>query len=207
MILDIGTGDGRAVLARAARAQAADLVIGIDASAAAMAESSRRAARDPGLVNALFFAAGVEALPGTPLAGAADLVTVTLPWGSLLRGVLGLDPAALAGLAAASAPGGLLAVLVSVVPSDGVAGMPCLEADDEPRIRSAWAAAGLCLDTMRPATRDQLVASASTWARRLRSGAGADRPVWSLVGHRLRRSPISPARPSARSGPGSGPSE
>lgn len=167
-----------------------------------MAESSRRAGRDPRLVNALFLAAGVEALPGTPLAGAAHLVTVTFPWGSLLRGVLGPDPAALDGLAATAAPGGRLEVLASVVPSDRVAGLTCLGSDDEPRLRAAWAAAGLCLDAMRPATKDQLIASASTWARRLRSGAGADRPVWSLMGHRPPNDPDQPrsAQRSKRTG-------
>jgi len=54
-----------------------------------MAEASRRADRR-GPSNALFLAAGVETLPASPLTGSADLVTVMFPWGSLLRGVLGL---------------------------------------------------------------------------------------------------------------------
>ena len=43
MAIDLGTGDGRFVLAAAA-ARPDTLVIGLDASAAGMAESSRRAA-------------------------------------------------------------------------------------------------------------------------------------------------------------------
>ena len=96
-IVDLGTGDGR-VLARAA-AEPDSLVIGVDAAAAAMAESSRRADRRR-MANVLFLADGVEHLVDSPLAGAADLVTVILPWGSLARGILGIDDAALAGSAA-----------------------------------------------------------------------------------------------------------
>lgn len=181
MVLDLGTGDGRAVLARAAAAPS-DLVIGLDAAAASMSQASRRAdrARVP---NVLFLAAGVEAIPGSPVDGAADLVTVIFPWGSLLRGILGLDEVALEGVAAALTPGGRLAVLTSVVPSDRVAGMPALTAAAEPAIREAWAAAGLSLDDFRPATDAEIRDSGSSWARRLRSN-GTDRPVWHLTGTR-----------------------
>ena len=182
MIADIGTGDGRSVLDRASRDPTA-LVIGVDASAAAMATSSRRATRR-GPHNALFFAAGAEQLVGTPLAAHADLVTVTFPWGSLLRGVLGLDPAALAGVATLACPGGRLRVLASVVPSDGIAGIDCLDETTEPEIRAAWRAAGLVLTSFRPATADEVEASGSTWARRLRTALAGrhTRPVMVLEG-------------------------
>ena len=91
-MIDLGTGDGRFVLAAAA-ADPDTLVIGIDASAGAMAEASRRAARPArrgGLPNALFVVAAAEALP-PELDGVADVVTIQLPWGSLLRGALALD--------------------------------------------------------------------------------------------------------------------
>ena len=179
MIVDIGTGDGRAVLARA-RLEPRALVVGVDAAMAAMADSSRRAARR-GPANAIFLAAGAETLgdSDTVLAGRADLVTVTFPWGSLLRGVLGLDEAALAGVAALVAPGGRVEVLASVVPSDGVEGVASLDATCEPRIRRAWAAAGLDVLSMRPATTAEVVASGSSWARRLDATRGR-RPVWRL---------------------------
>jgi methylase of polypeptide subunit release factors len=45
--VDLGCGDGRAVLAAAA-GRPDRLVVGVDASAAAMAEASRRADRKPG---------------------------------------------------------------------------------------------------------------------------------------------------------------
>jgi 16S rRNA (adenine(1408)-N(1))-methyltransferase len=182
VIVDIGTGDGRAVLERAATEPSA-LVLGVDASAAAMVESSRRAARR-GPHNALFFAAGAERHAESPLAGQADLVTVTFPWGSLLRGVLGLDRAALGGVAALLRPDGRLQVLASVVPSDGIAGLDCLEAAVAPAIRAAWHAAGLRLMRFGPATPHEIAGSGSSWARRLRAHREG-RPVWALEGRRM----------------------
>jgi 16S rRNA (adenine(1408)-N(1))-methyltransferase len=181
VVVDLGTGDGRAVLARAVR-EPASLVIGIDAAPAAMAESSGRAARR-GPENARFFAAGAESLAGSPLAGRVDLLTVTFPWGSLLRGILGLEPRALAGAASLLAPGGMIVALASVVPSDGIAGLDCLDERHAPTIDRAWADAGLIDVTMRPAQAEEIEASASSWARRLRTGAAA-RPVWRLEGQR-----------------------
>jgi 16S rRNA (adenine(1408)-N(1))-methyltransferase len=178
VIVDIGTGDGRAVLA-CATAEPASLVIGVDAAVAAMAESSRRADRR-GPRNALFFAAGAETLASSPLACAADLVTVTFPWGSLLRGVVGLDGAALRGVAATVAIGGRIEVLASVVPTDGIDGLECLNDAFAPVIADAWQRAGLRLTGMRPASRTDIGAAGSSWARRL----GPDRPVWRLEGRR-----------------------
>jgi 16S rRNA (adenine(1408)-N(1))-methyltransferase len=198
VIVDLGTGDGRAVLARA-RSEPRALVIGIDASAAAMAETSRRASRR-GPSNALFFAEGAERLADSPLAGRADLLTVTFPWGSLLRGLVGLDPATLAGAAALLRGAGRLEVLASVVPSDRVPGLDCLDDGAATAIREAWRAAGLELTSMRPATPAEIGASGSSWAGRLQAaghgprgagsrGAGSrgaePRPVWRLDGHRL----------------------
>ena len=195
--MDVGTGDGRAVIARAT-AEPRSLVIGVDANAAAMAEASRRADRR-GPANALFFAAAAEALADTPLAGRADLVTIAFPWGSLLQGVLGLDGQgpALAGVAAVVRPGGAIEVLASVIPKDGVAGLATLDGAAEPAIRCAWGAVGLELTGFAPATADVLAAHASSWSRRLRNGdqarrpVGADapagRPVWQLTGRRVDR--------------------
>jgi 16S rRNA (adenine(1408)-N(1))-methyltransferase len=187
VIVDVGTGDGRAVLDRAVR-EPTTLVVGVDASAAAMATASRRAARN-GPHNALFLSDGAERLADSPLTGQADLVTVTFPWGSLLRGVVGLDAAALAGVAALPRPGGRLLVLASAVPSDGVAGMHCLDESALPAISAAWRIAGLEVTSFRPATPEEVAGSGSTWARRLRTapaGRHVDaRPVWRLEGRRL----------------------
>ncbi len=176
MVIDLGTGDGRAVLTRAA-ARPTDLVLGIDANAASMAESSRRAARRAergGLPNAMFLVEAAEALPG-PLACRADLVTITFPWGSLLRGVLGLDRTVMDGIAGLVAPGGRVEILVSVVPSDGIEGLAELDERACPAIAAAWAEAGLELTSMCRATAEEVAATRSSWARRL-----GDRPVWRL---------------------------
>jgi 16S rRNA (adenine(1408)-N(1))-methyltransferase len=178
VIVDLGTGDGRAVLARAA-AEPRALVIGIDANAASMAEASRRASRGRMRVaNACFIAASVEALPG-PLASVASLVTVTMPWGSLLRGVLGMDRRALRGVASIVAPAGRVEVLVSVDRSDHVDGFETMDGGAEAGIAAAWRSVGFDLLSMRLANRDDLAATRSSWARRL-----GDRAVWRL---RLRR--------------------
>jgi tRNA G46 methylase TrmB len=88
-IVDLGTGDGAAVLHLARRCPRA-LVIGIDTNASALIEASRRAARAAakgGLANAAFFAAdAAEAL--TVVASRVDELRITLPWGSLLHAIL-----------------------------------------------------------------------------------------------------------------------
>ncbi|HEV8488222.1 MAG TPA: class I SAM-dependent methyltransferase [Candidatus Limnocylindrales bacterium] len=185
MIVDLGTGDGRGVLVAAA-ADPLALVVGIDADAASMAEASRRAARPErkgGRPNALFLAAGIEALDPV-LDGCADLVTVTLPWGSLLRGALGLDAAAACAIARVSKPRGRVEMLVSVTPRDGVAGLPCLEAETIHGVAARYAELGLCMVEALPATANQIAASGSTWAKRLLA-TGSDRDFWRLVLRRM----------------------
>jgi 16S rRNA (adenine(1408)-N(1))-methyltransferase len=182
VIVDLGTGDGRAVMARAT-AEPRALVIGIDANAAGMVEYSRRAARhrgDRGVDNATFLVESAEALPG-PLAGIASLVTITMPWGSLLRGVLGLDAVALRGAASIVAHGGRVEVLVSVSPADRIDGIAMLDRSAEARIADAWQSVGLELESTHPATVEDLRATRSSWARRL------GRPVWCLAFRRYRR--------------------
>lgn len=186
MIVDLGTGDGRAVLAAAA-AEPASLVVGMDASAAAMADASRRAARPArkgGLPNALFVVAAAEA-PPAELQGRAALVTVRFPWGSLLRGVLGQDARAAAGLASLVRPGGLIEALVSVLPRDGVAGIETLDEGAVERLSAAHATHGLDVASLAPASAEEVRASESTWGRRLLA-AGSERPVWRI---RIRRGP------------------
>ena len=65
--------------------------------------------------------AAVEALPAE-LEGVADLVTVHFPWGSLLRGLLGADPATMSSLTRVLRPGANLQLLVSSTVRDRGAG-------------------------------------------------------------------------------------
>ena len=180
MIVDLGTGDGRAVLAIAAR-EPGSLVLGIDANAASMAESSRRAARSPlkgGLPNAIFVVSSAESLP-EEIAGSADEVSVTFPWGSLLRGVLGLDGAVAASLSRMAKPGAPITALVSVTERDGILEVGRLDEAAVAELGRRLSTYGLDLVEARPATIEDLAAAHSSWARRLRSDTS--RPVWRLV--------------------------
>jgi hypothetical protein len=76
----------------------------------------------------------------------------------------------LAGIAALLAPGAELTMLLSVIPRDGVPPVPGAGA-----IRAAYERHGLSLAEARAATADEVAASRSSWAKRLR--AAATRPV------------------------------
>lgn len=181
-MIDVGTGDGRAVLAAAAR-DPRTLAIGLDASASAMAESSRRAARPArkgGLPNAAFILASAEALPAG-LSRLADLVTVRFPWGSLLRGCVGADEAAAAGVASLVAVDGALELLLAPDARDGLDGVPTDPAAIAPAVAAAFVTHGFDLAVARSATPAEVGASGSTWGRRLgttrSNGAASDRGV------------------------------
>ena len=126
-----------------------------------MAEASRRAQRG-GTPNVLFVVAAAES-PPPELRGRADLVTITFPWGSLLRGVLGSDGAVVAGFASLLRAGAELRVLVSTEPRDGIGPL------DLGGIEAAWRQRDVELVDARPATRADVEAARSTWGRRLRS--------------------------------------
>jgi 16S rRNA (adenine(1408)-N(1))-methyltransferase len=166
--IDVGTGDGRAVLA-AARRDPRTLAIGIDSSPAGLAEASRRAAapaRKGGIPNAAFIVASAASLPDA-LTGIAQLVTVRFPWGSLLRGSLGRDERVAAGIAALVGPAGILELLLAPAARDGLEGIPT---DTDAIIAAATAAFdahGLARIAARRATDAEIEASGSTWARRL----------------------------------------
>jgi 16S rRNA (adenine(1408)-N(1))-methyltransferase len=105
------------------------------------------------------------------LRGRASALTIQMPWGSLLHGVLGDDDAVLAGVAALLAPGATATALLSLVERDRVGAIPGAD-----RLAAGYARHGLALVEARPATAAELAESASSWAKRLRAGNGA-RPV------------------------------
>jgi len=148
-----------------------------------MAESSRRAAKAPdrgGLANALFVVAAAER-PPAELLEIADTLTVTFPWGSLLRGALALDEAAATGIAALLAPRGRLVVTASVTDRDAGGDLPRLDNPDAAvSVATRWECLGLCVDEFREATPAEIRATGSTWARRLGVGRG-DRRAWRAV--------------------------
>jgi 16S rRNA (adenine(1408)-N(1))-methyltransferase len=115
------------------------------------------------------------------LAGLADLVTVCFPWGSLLRGALGLDQGAAIAIARLVAAAGALEMAVSVQDRDAVGvGRPAGPFGDRDieRIRRAYACLGLELCDVRPLGLDDVDGLYSSWARRLR--VDRDRGAWSL---------------------------
>ena len=165
------------MLDAAAREPASTLLLGLDASAAAMVESSRRAAgpaRKGGRENVRFLLAAAESPPAA-LVGVAGLVTVRFPWGSLLRGCLGLDPVVAAGVAALVAPGGTLELLVAPAARDGLEGVPTEVDGIVAAARGAFSQLGLELVEGRAATAAEVAASGSSWAKRLAAGSGRHR--------------------------------
>ncbi len=149
-----------------------------------MAEASRRAAARPsrgGHPNIVFVATGVEHVPPA-LDGLADRVTVRFPWGSLLGGALGLDGAVAAAIARLVAPDGRLEIVLSIVERDGAAvGRGAFEPADVEWMAVVYGDLGLDLTDARRLMPDEVRATGSTWARRLRT---ADRPVWRIGLHR-----------------------
>jgi 16S rRNA (adenine(1408)-N(1))-methyltransferase len=153
----------------AARSDPDLLSIGVDANAESMGWAAHRAAdRRRGVANAMFVVATAESLP-CELTGIADLVTVHFPWSSLLRGIVTGEGPVLRNLAALCRPDGELRAIWSLTDRDGV------PSGDPAAIGAAFAAAGLRITEHRPATRDEIAATGSSWAKRLR--AGVDRPV------------------------------
>ena len=151
-----------------------------------MAESSRHAAgpaRKGGLPNVAFILAAAEA-PPAGLCGIAERVTVQFPWGSLLRGCVGLDEAVAAGVAALVADQGCVDLLLAPAGRDGLEGIPTDSAAIAAAVGATFTPFGFELACARAATPEEVIASGSTWARRLgasrSSGAAADRAALRL---------------------------
>jgi 16S rRNA (adenine(1408)-N(1))-methyltransferase len=121
--------------------------------------------------------AAAEALP-PELDGRVDELRLHFPWGSLLRGLLGPEGCVLAGLARLLRPGRCATALLSLTPRDRQPDLPPLDGALAARLAGPYAAHGLRLVDWRPASRAEVAAAHSTWAKRL--GAGDTRPVWRL---------------------------
>ena len=163
----MGAGDGGYALHRA-KTEPSTFAIGLDASPDALAAGAWRAKRAR-VANAAFLVEGVERVPDE-LGGLADEVTVHFPWGSLLRGLLTADEQVLSPLAKLLKPGGELRLLLSATSRDGYAE---LAPDDLSALAPSYAEHGLEQMEARVATRLDIAASRSSWAKRL----GQGRPV------------------------------
>lgn len=149
-------------------------MLAVDAVAPPMAEASRRASKSA--PNLVFLEASASAFAAA-LPAVADRLVVTFPWGSLLRGVLGLDAEVAAAIGSIVRPGGVVSALLSVAPRDGVPGLASLDWDALARLVPPR---GLVLVEACPATREEILASRSTWGRRLLAGGSSARAVWRL---------------------------
>jgi 16S rRNA (adenine(1408)-N(1))-methyltransferase len=171
--VDLGTGDGRFVLAHAAE-HPDRFVRGVDAVAEPMQDASRRAARPAGrggLPNARFVVASLDALPAE-LDGVADLVTVHFPWGSLRAAAAGHDPDATARLVRLLAPGGRLELLIADGERDAAAPI------DPERVVDVYRTLGVEAGEVRPATVRDAVDANSSWGKRLLRHPSAGRSAW-----------------------------
>jgi len=166
-LVDVGTGDGRFVRAFA-RAHPDDLVIGIDALAEPLEAAARKSP-----ANALFFRASVETLP-PELRGIADVVTIVLPWGRLLEGIVLGERDVVDGIAALARSSARVEITLNgEIWADALPArfehLP-LPTPDHVRdvVAPAFAAAGIDLQPAAWLTADEARAVESTWARKLR---------------------------------------
>ncbi|MBI3746590.1 MAG: hypothetical protein HY264_08775 [Chloroflexi bacterium] len=134
-----------------------------------MEDASRRAARPVrkgGLANVLFAVAAAERVPAE-LRGLGTVVTLAFPWGSLLRGCVGLDPVVAEGVRSLVAPGGRLDFLLAPAGRDRLPGVPTEPDAVVEACRATFEGLGLTFREGRAASKEELRDSASSWARRL----------------------------------------
>jgi hypothetical protein len=120
----------------------------------------------------MFVVGAAEDLPDV-FEGLADEVAVRFPWGSLLRGALSGDGPVAAGLVEVLRPGGELTLLLALQPKDGFDDL--LPLVSEParlaeRLAEVYGPLGMVIADVRWATADEVAASRSSWARKLRVG-------------------------------------
>jgi 16S rRNA (adenine(1408)-N(1))-methyltransferase len=173
-----------------ARARPNAFVIGVDAVADAMADSSRRAGAKPsrgGVENAMFLCGTAEALPGA-LVSVADEITVNYPWGSLLRALALPDVALLAKIASLGKPGATFNALTNIHPLRdaalgerlGLTGAKLLQ--NVSGLTEAYARAGF--EMLRVCEASNKPPAATSWGKHL---AISKRETWKLEGRVARR--------------------
>ncbi|RZS32830.1 putative methyltransferase [Herbihabitans rhizosphaerae] len=178
VLLDVGTGDGKHAY-HAAKNNPESLVVGLDAAKDNMRKTAAKASAKPakgGLANLVYLWESAERLPDA-LTGVTEL-HVLMPWGSLLRGVLGSDPEMLRGLAAVCVPGARFLVALNLhawrppVPEVGDHSEPTPESADED-LGLILAENGWKLESARYLNADEIGALATSWTRRLNSSRDA----------------------------------
>jgi len=172
--LDMGAGDGRWAY-RYAEQHPKRFVIGMDPVAENLREMSAKAARKPGrggLANVLYAVASIER-PPEELRGIADEIFVTLPWGSLMRGIILGDDDVLGALASFAAPGAALRIVLNTRIFDDP--VP-IEVRDLPEVTPtyvrgtlapAYARHGIEITDARWLDAKEVAAIGTAWAKRL----------------------------------------
>ena len=185
-LVDVGTGDARYAYVRASE-RPDWLVIGIDALDAPMGEIAYRASRKPargGLDNLVLLRGAIDALP-EELRGIADEVTVLLPWGRLLEGIVLADDDVLTGLAALAQPGARYEVVLNgeIWEESLPARFEHLPVPTPAYIAAVvapgCARAGITLGPARYLTAEEAKSLPTTWARKL--GHGRAHPTFVRV--------------------------
>lgn len=159
-VVDLGTGDGRFVR-HLARQQPDRGVIGVDLAAANLRAASRTATG-----NALFVVADALALP-EELHQVARCITITMPWGSLLRGLLTGHPGLLAGLSAIGANAASLAITLNAA---ALAEAGSTLAAGSERVAAALREVGITAEPPRQLDASDIRRLPTTWAKRLAFG-------------------------------------
>jgi 16S rRNA (adenine(1408)-N(1))-methyltransferase len=172
--LDVGTGDGRFAF-RYAQEHPIRFVIGMDPVRENVRETSSKAAKKPergGVANALFVVGSIEQ-PPAELRGMADEIYVTLPWGSLMRGIILGDEAVLTALASFGAPGARVRIVLNTRIFDEP--VP-IAARDLPEVTPEYVRetlappferAGLRIERAEWMDADEVATLGTTWAKRL----------------------------------------
>jgi 16S rRNA (adenine(1408)-N(1))-methyltransferase len=179
ILVDVGTGDARTAY-RQAVAHPEWLVVGVDPAWQRMTETAVRAARKPakgGAPNLVLVSSANETVPAA-LHGVADEVTVLMPWGKLLRGVVLGEADVLSGLRAVAKPGAPLEISIGTsiwrepVPLE-IRDLPELTPETvvSTGLTDRLAALGWEVGDVRLVPHTDLDTISSSWARRLGSGA------------------------------------
>jgi len=172
--LDIGAGDGRFAY-RYAQQHPQRFVIAFDPVRENMREASAKAAKKPergGVPNAIFATGSIES-PPDELRGLAGEIFITLPWGSLMRGIILGDARVLAAIASL----GAAAARVRIVLNTRIFDDPVpIDARDLPEVTPAFVReslaapferAGMAIERVDWMEAGEVAALGTTWAKRL----------------------------------------
>ncbi|MGW1682672.1 16S rRNA (adenine(1408)-N(1))-methyltransferase KamC [Saccharopolyspora sp. NPDC002376] len=174
VVLDVGAGNAKHAY-HLARAEPDKLVIALDAAKDNMQKVAGKTKVSPakgGAPNLLCVWASAEK-PPSEIHGVTELHSL-MPWGSLLRGMLGSDTDMLLGLAKLCVPGAEFLITLNLhawrppVPEVGDHPEPTPDSAME-QLAPYYAAGGWTLNTARYFGDEELNALATSWTRRLGS--------------------------------------